>query len=310
MLDQIKISKYLLSEKQPTWFEDVLNHSEAKELLQPDVAIYLIFAIALFYVAKKVYDWTTPFNLNEQLTTQDNKAVALSFTGYLFGVGVIVMGILSDGHVVGEVSLWNDIKSTAIWCVIGITLLQVSRIVNDKVLMKNFNNVKELVEDKNIGTGAVECGSFIGSALLVKAALFGESANFTEALLSVILFFICGQIAFVVFGFFYQWLTKFDLHEEIENDNVAAGVGFGMSLIAIGIMLSGYVMKYDSIAGFGLWLVFSIIVLISCRVLIDKVVLPGGLLDDEIVKDKNWGAALIEGGVAIVFAMISWVLFL
>ena len=37
--------------------------------------------------------------------------------------------------------------------------------------------------------------------------------------------------------------------------------------------------------------------------LIDKLILPGDDLDKEIADDKNWGAALIEGAVAIGIAV-------
>jgi hypothetical protein len=36
----------------------------------------------------------------------------------------------------------------------------------------------------------------------------------------------------------------------------------------------------------------------------DKLILPGDLLDEEISKDQNWGAALIEGASSLVVAII------
>ena len=47
----------------------------------------------------------------------------------------------------------------------------------------------------------------------------------------------------------------------------------------------------------------SFFFLITGRYIADKLLLPGGLLDDEISQDRNWGAALIEGGVAIIIAL-------
>jgi len=41
------------------------------------------------------------------------------------------------------------------------------------------------------------------------------------------------------------------------------------------------------------------------RFIVDIAVLPGDRLDSEISKDKNWGAALIEGAVAVGLAFIS-----
>jgi hypothetical protein len=42
---------------------------------------------------------------------------------------------------------------------------------------------------------------------------------------------------------------------------------------------------------------------------VDKFILPGSLLDEEISRDRNWGAALIEGTAAIGLALILTTLF-
>ena len=40
------------------------------------------------------------------------------------------------------------------------------------------------------------------------------------------------------------------------------------------------------------------------RKIVDLAVLPGNALDREIKDDKNWGAAIIEGGCAVGIAFI------
>ena len=50
--------------------------------------------------------------------------------------------------------------------------------------------------------------------------------------------------------------------------------------------------------------VTGIVALVILRVIIDKFVLPGEALDKEIVEDKNWGAAIIEGAAALGVAFI------
>ena len=40
------------------------------------------------------------------------------------------------------------------------------------------------------------------------------------------------------------------------------------------------------------------------RVVVDHLVLPGDKLDIEIKRDRNWGAALIEGAVAVGIAFV------
>ena len=283
---------------------------QAFEVVDPQSALYLVTMILVFYVGKKVHDWVTPYNLDEQLTDIDNKAVALSFGGYFLGVGIILSGVLMGDSMITPSNnpkrdLYLDLLNTLTWSAVGIVLLQIARWVNDKCLLRKFDNVKELVTDRNIGTGVVEFGSLVGSALIVRAALTGdEEVGFLVALGLAFLYLIVGQFAFILFGFLYQVVSRFDLHKEIENDNISAGVSFGLSLIAIGILISGYVVKFDSLIGLAVWFMIGAFSLIACRYLVDKCILPGNLLDEEISIDHNWGAALIEGCVAIGVALL------
>ncbi len=292
-----------------TYIEELLSIEPVFWLLKFEGAVYLIAVFIVVYSAKLIYDLFTPFSLNEQLTTEDNKAIAVSFSGYILGVMIILLSIFHSGSVVeggvnSQLDLVYDILATIIWGLIGILLLNVSRVINDKILLSKFDNVKELVKDKNVGTGAVLFGSYIGSGLIVRAAIFGESSGWTEDILTTLIYFVMGQIGFLIFGWVYQVISRYDVHEEIEKDNISAGVAFGLSLVAISILLSGYIISYNSLPGFAVWFVMGLFVLMVSRYIVDKMMLPGSLLDEEISKDQNWGAALVEGTVAVGIALL------
>ena len=46
-----------------------------------------------------------------------------------------------------------------------------------------------------------------------------------------------GQLALIAFAWIYNRITPFDIHDEIEKDNEAAGVSFGGALTAVGIVI-------------------------------------------------------------------------
>jgi uncharacterized membrane protein YjfL (UPF0719 family) len=279
-----------------------------------DGPAYMIVILVVFVLAKLAYDLFTPYKLNEQLTTQDNKAAAVSFAGYMFAVGIVIFGVYTSepdaGFAANRADLLRDLLDVLVWSAIGILLLNVARIINDKVLLRKFDNVKEIITDRNVGTGAVELGSYIGSALIIRAALFGDDISFVAGVVSTLIYFLIGQLGFLVFSWLYQLISRYDLHAEIEKDNVSAGVAFGASMIAIAILLSGFIVRYDSLLGFLAWFIASLFFLVISRYIVDKVLLPGALLDEEISKDQNWGAALVEGGTAIILAMLLVPIFL
>jgi uncharacterized membrane protein YjfL (UPF0719 family) len=271
------------------------------DFVHPEGALYLVVILVVLFLAKWIHNLLTPYKIDAQLTEEDNKAVALSFSGYLFGVGIVILGVYSNP---AAPNLYKDLLDTLIWGLIGIVLLKFSYLINDKILLGKFKNVKELVTDKNVGTGAVEWGSYVGAALIIYACLIGEDESFMHGILSTLIYFVMGQVGFIIFGWLYQLISRYDLHAEIEKDNVSAGVAFGLNLTAVAILLSGYILRYDSLFGFVVWMVLSFIFLIVSRYLVDKILLPGSLLDEEISRDQNWGAALVEGGVAISLALL------
>lgn len=296
------------------FFTDLFNTEDAFSIFSLDSLVYFFGALIVFFVGRLIHDLCTPYKLNKELTEHDNKAVALSFGGYLFGLFIIFTGVIgspSDAGekvLAGEADIWlilKDVGSVAIWSLIGIAILQLSRIVNDKILLRKFCNTKELVDDRNVGAGAVEAGTFIGTALIVRATVSGEDHNnFLQSLIATLIYFVVAQALFVVFGFIYNAITKYCIHDEIEKDNVAAGVSLGMSLIAIAILISGYITRFDSLVGLIVWFFIATIILLFSRVIVDRFLLPGSPLDEEVARDQNWGASFVEGLVAIGIALL------
>lgn len=288
---------------------NALNVSEISDLFDPHALIYLATMLGIFVFGKWVYDLLTPYQLNEQLVEVDNRAVAVSFSGYLLGLGIILEGVVSQeaaNLATGSArrDLLLDVGDTLLWGVIGIVLLQLARLINDRLLLNTFSNTKELIEDQNIGTGAVEFGSFVGSALIIRVLLMGEDHGILVSIVEIVVYFLAAQAIFVLFGKVYQAVTRYDVHAEIERDNAAAGVSLGLSLIAVALLVSSYLSRYDSLPGLAVWFLVGTSLLLGCRYLVDKFLLPGRLLDDEVGKDQNWGAALIEGGSAIALAAL------
>ncbi|MBN1482549.1 DUF350 domain-containing protein [candidate division KSB1 bacterium] len=295
-------------------FAALLDTSALQVFLHFDGPAYLITILIILVLAKLLYDLFSPFKLSQQLTEVDNKAVAVSFGGYMFAIGIVILGVFTSepeaGFTTTRSELLLDMLSLVIWSAVGILLLNFARLINDNVLLSRFKNIKELIDDRNIGTGAVEFGSYVGSALIIKAALYGEDSSFLSGIIATVIYFLIGQLGFVIFAWIYQKMSRFDLYEEIEKDNISAGIAFGASLIAIAILLSGFIIRYDSLLGFFAWFVISLFFLIVSRYLVDKFLLPGALLDEEISRDQNWGAALIEGGIAIILALMLVPVFL
>lgn len=271
---------------------DTLAHAVSN---LPRDAAFVGLALLLLALARLLKSLLTPYDLREQMTERDNPAVGVSVAGYYVGVLIVMMGPLMTPSE-AEVPLWRDLLVTAGYATLGIVLLNISRAIIDRVLLRSFDTVKELVEDRNVGTGVVQMGAYVASGLMVAGALYGQGGGPHTALAM----FALGQVGLLVYGGIYRLICRYDIHAEIENDNVAAGVSLGFNLIAVGVVLmkgvGGDFVDWEiSLVKLALTYVIGVVMLIALRFLVDLVLLPGVNLHNEIVKDRNLNAAWVEG---------------
>ncbi len=271
-------------------------------------SIYLLSVFVLFVIGKLVYDRANrQFDLNEQLVKKDNFAVALAVTGYYFGLVLAIGGVLE-----GPAKYWvDDVLDILFYGLAAIVLLNFSAFVNDRLILHKFNNIKELVDDRNAGTGAVVAGNHIAVGLVIAGAVSGEGGD----LMTAAAFWIFGQVVLVLASVVYNLITPFDVHDEIEKDNVAVGVAFAGMLIGIGnvirVGLAGdFVSWSENLTQFGGFVLFGLILLPVIRLATDKILLPGEKLSNELAGQEkpNIGAGVLEAFAYIAGSMIlAWV---
>ena len=275
-------------------------------------SVYVVVGVILVFVAKIVKDFLTSYKIDAQLTQEDNPALGLATTGYFLAVIIVFLGA-SVGQVFETApplgAALEQLGVDVLYALAGIVALNLSRLIADRLLLYKFSLRKEIIDDRNVGAGAVEAGALIASALVVAGAIHGEGGPLTA-----LAFYGLGQAVLVIFGLLYQWVTRYDIHKEIEADNAPAGVAMGLNLVAIGtIMLKACSGDFEgwgpNLARFGLYAVAGFVVLAVLRKVIDWVLLPGTTIRKEIVDDKSMNAAFIEGALASGVAAMIFFMF-
>ena len=72
-----------------------------------------------------------------------------------------------------------------------------------------------------------------------QVSIYTEPSLEREGLLyTAIAFWALGQTVLVLVGKYYNLITNYNIHEHIEKDNVAVGIGFAGALIGIGNLLA------------------------------------------------------------------------
>ena len=265
--------------------------------------IYLAVVLALLVIGKRVYDGLhRSFALRTELIEKDNLAAALAVAGYYLGLVIVLVAVVSGP---ASFSLLDDVIGLVIFGLLGIVLLNLSALINDKVVFSKFSIEREIVEDRNVGVGALEGANYLAVGLVTAGAMSGEGG-----LLSGLVFWVAGLVALIIAGILYDRITSYDLHDEIEKSNVAVAAAFAGVLIGFGnvIRLAGegdFVSWNESLAEFGYYTVVGLILLPFIRLFADKVLLPGARLSDELLQERpNLGAGVIEGVSYLAASML------
>lgn len=266
-----------------------------------------IETLLLLYIAKKIRDWITPFDDNKQLFEVDNQAVGIATAGYYIGVMIAFTGVITGA----SQGIVTELRDGAIYGFLAIIFQNLATWSSDKFILRKFKIDDELIRDRNKGTAWALFGIYFATGMVVRGAVMGESTDLIPGITGSCVYFILSQIALIIISCFYQAITPYNFHREIEEDNVAAGLAFGGFLSAVGVILShasGNSINPGDILIFVCWTVVSLIVLSITRFIVVELILsPGHSINREITRDRNENAAwmLVAGyqSVAWLFAL-------
>ncbi len=306
----------------------LLNNLE----LFPKGITFIVLSIIILLIAKVIQDILTPFRIGEQLNQKNNAALGLSISGYYLGVIIVFVAVMyeptvsvaqeTSGNFFREIGdsfsqeFWQDYLSAFLYALGSIVVLNIARVIVDRLVLFRFNTAKEIVESQNVGSGAVEFGVYVGVALIIASATASTAEivgtpdpSTLEMLLRTIIFFILGLGVLIIYSLFYQFTTPFDIHAQIEDGNTAVGVALSGNIIAISLVTfkavyGDFSTWEQSIIGFLTFALLGFILLYVVRFLIDIILLSGTRVSDELSVDRNLGVAFIESAVVVSAALV------
>ncbi|WP_198912965.1 DUF350 domain-containing protein [Tenacibaculum finnmarkense] len=272
---------------------------------------YILSGFVIFILGKIAYKMLHPsINIQDELVEKDNFAFIISYVGY-FTALIIVIG----GAIIGETAGFiTDILQIFSYGIIAILLLLLSAWISNKVILNKFDLKKEIITDQNEGAGVIEAAIYIANGLVLYGALIGESETLIAGISTFIIYWILGNIVLILASkVFIAWMG-YDIHNEVEKDNVAAGVSFSGAILAIGIITMNAILDpfldwTTTLIDISLQTLLGCLLLPIMRLFADKILLPGRKLTDEIINQEkpNIGAGLMEAFAYIAAAiLITW----
>lgn len=265
--------------------------------------------VGLLVMARLVNQFFMKERLTEALTSRDNAALGVSLSGYLFGVLMITTDVLSGpGH--------GDWTRDAVWVTVygagGIAFLAFVGTVELRLILSG--NALKSVRNGNVAAGIVTAGSYVSTSLIIAATVSGESLGGT--FLTAVVFFVIGQATLLLVTYLFRFLTSYKDSEEVMNGNVAAALSYAGLMIAVAVVVShairGEFVDYQSsLIGYG-WSLVVVVALYPIRqFLIQGLLLGcgfkpyGGRLDEEISRDRNFSAGILEAATYLGAALLA-----
>lgn len=259
--------------------------------------------IAVLFVGRYFYRLTTNIKLEEQIVT-GNTAMGVTKAGYMAGLAIAATG-----------GIWTvpDVQHKALMIgiigLISMVLLRLSLIVNDKLILNKFNNLKEIVENQNLGIAFVEAGGTVATGFMIAGAMSGKADSLLEKLEYGTFYWVVGQIVLVLSCHIYHAICGFDVDDELLKKNFAPGISFGGFLVAVGIITDAamYGVSTDlssELITTGVFIGIGLVLLVLGKLALAKIMMPKANISNEISRDKNSGAAALSAIGYIALAII------
>ncbi len=262
--------------------------------------IYLAVSCIMLFLSKFMFDKFSLFKPEKEVKDGNYTAI-IAFCGYMIGMAFILVGAFVGP---GAKSFRLDLIMYMAYAIVGIILMTLSGFVTRKIMLNRFDNAKELLQDKNIGTAAVYFGFYVAHGLIIAACVNGEVGG----ILSSVFYYILSVCFMFIFLRIYDWLTPYSIHDELENDNYAVGIALAGNIIAIGIILMkatlGDVAGWkSSLITYFIDLSAILLMLPTVRFILGNFIVKVIDINKEI-KKNNVAAGLIEFTCITCFALL------
>jgi uncharacterized membrane protein YjfL (UPF0719 family) len=275
--------------------------------------VHVVLIVIVLALAKLALNVLSPYSTDQELTTRDNPAFGVAIAGYYAATVIIYLAAAGMAPLPlnnGSRAVFLALAVDLLWALAGIVVLNGSRWLLDRALATGVRNDIEIAKHRNVAAGAVEGSAYVASATVLAGAIRQPGGT----IWTTIALFLLGQLALIGMAHAYSRWRGYDVAGEIRSGNLSAGLAFGMTLVALSLLMLKAIagdfvdwrlnlsyFAFDAVAG---WLLLMLL-----RWITDMTLLPHARVKDEIVRDRNVNAGMIEGVLAIGIAAVVLFLF-
>lgn len=256
----------------------------------------IIVARAVFGVLCRIEG----YSLTQETVVNDNPAIGIRYALFLAAV------VLSFSNIIhpSGISLAEDLNVLTQYGLLVISMLLVSRYVNDYLILYGFPNNREVFEEKNVAVAIVEGSTFLATAFVIAGALSGWEGGFWVALG----WFGIGQILLIVITLLYRALVK-GVFDGLDSHNHACALSLGGFLLSCGIALGRAINGpfhgwTEDLINVGIYMFGWVVSMAVAAFVANRIMLPSARLREEVMTERNVAAGVVEGAVFVAATLL------
>lgn len=296
-----------------SFFENLSVSSDYFYILMIDLAVAFVIMLSLKYISAAF----SGVQATDELAEKDNPAFGIALAGSIFGVILMLTGIMSGAPAVNYVAEAVDV---ALYGLAGLALMIATRFIFDRFMTKD-HSIKELIHQGNIAASVTDAGNVIATAIIVRAVMIWVDAEGVAGLIHVLLGYVFSQflLSLVTCALMLRYKKRngHALFDGITNGNLALAYRFVGTRIGIALAITGAsgLVAFDAETAqyklYALWAVVAIfwIFVIGALVRIaDFVILFKVKVHDEIDQQSNVAIGVLQSIFVISVGLMIAVL--
>ncbi len=208
----------------------------------------LLIVVALFASLRLFSGMISHISARRELLEKDNPAFGISLAGAALGITIMVSGLIY-GHY-GQARI-ESISMVAVLGAVGILLMALTRLIFDKITMREISLRDEIVKG-NIAVAIADAGNVLAAAIIIRAVMIWSSVFSVESFLTLFSGYAISQILLTVLTLLsmaaFARLNKgHRVQDHLSQGNIALALRFSGQKIgmAFAIAAAAHVVVYE-----------------------------------------------------------------
>jgi uncharacterized membrane protein YjfL (UPF0719 family) len=266
--------------------------------------INLLIITGLFASLRLFSGTIAHINASDELLKKDNPAFGISLAGATLAMTIMLSGVIYGDL---ESSRTETVIVLALFGILGIALMAVTRIIFDKITLPDISLRDEIVKG-NIAVAIADAGNVLATAIIIRAVMIWVPMYTIGGLTAILGSFAVSQIILTSMTLLRIKVFSFankdsGLQNELKNGNIALALRFSGQKIgtAFALATAARIVIYEEYEIFSIlavWFLASIGVILIWKALCfvaHRIILFRVDINQEVLEQKNIAVGRIAG---------------